>query len=397
MFFLYFLFVERTTYIPYFCTMQYHKVILSLGSNLGNKKAYLEQAVAHIHHHIGFVAQTSFIYETPAWGFESDPFYNLCILVHTHAAPEKLLTDLKALEKQLGRTTKSTNGYAARTIDIDIIYFDDLVLETPDLTVPHPQMQLRQFVLVPLNDLTFDDNHPTLHQTTKELLQQCPDDAPIKKAGTLTLPKNQYSLPNIHFLAIEGNIGSGKTTLAQKIAQDFATNVVLERFADNPFLPKFYKEPQRYAFPLEMSFLADRYSQLNEDLNQLNLFSEFVVADYYIYKSLIFAQVTLEHEEAQLYRTIFEVMYKETAKPDVYVYLYQNTPNLLLNIQKRGRSYETSIPADYLDKINQSYSEFIKTLPQENVLIIDVTDKDFVANHEDYLEILKQISEKIER
>lgn len=374
---------------------QYNKVVLSLGSNLGDKKAFLLQAIQQIHNHIGFVKQASFIYETPSWGFDSFPFYNVCILLNTHLKPEDLLVKLKNLEKKLGRTAKTTESYSARTVDIDIVYFNDEVIKTEDLTIPHPQMQNRSFVLIPLNDLEVEWKHPVLQKNTSELLSNCNDDSEIKKVEAIQLPKDKYSILKLNFIAIEGNIGSGKTTLVQKMTQDFNAKSILERFAENPFLPKFYQNPERYAFPLEMSFLADRYLQLSEDLGQYDLFNEFVIADYYIYKSLIFAQVTLDLEEVNLYRNVFNVMYKETQKPDLYIYLYQKTDNLLENIKKRGRNYESDIEAEYLDKINHSYSEFIKTLPQENVLIIDVSAKDFVEKQEDYLDVLNIISSKI--
>lgn len=375
----------------------YNKVVLALGSNLGNKKENLQNSINHIHSHIGFVAQASTIYETPSWGFDSFPFYNMCILIHTNLSPEKLLVELKQTEKILGRTTKTTENYEARTVDIDIVYFNDLIFNSADLEIPHKELQNRKFVLVPLNDLIFDWKHPVLQKSTQELLLICNDESEIKQIDYIDLPKDDFAIGNIKFLAIEGNIGSGKTSLAEKIAQDFNAKPILERFADNAFLPKFYKDQLRYAFPLEMSFLADRYSQLNQGLGQYDLFNDFIVADYYIYKSLIFAQVTLDTDEALLYRSIFDVMNKETTKPDLYVYLYQNTENLLQNIKKRGRTYEENIQAEYLDNINQSYSEFIKTLPQEKVLIVDISSKDFVENHEDYLEVLKLINDKIKQ
>src|SRR5690606_28405996 len=139
----------------------------------------------------------------------------------------------------------------------------------------------------------------------------CNDSSEIKKVSEIHLPKDNYCFQQLNFLAIEGNIGVGKTTLAQKMAQDFNAKTILERIADNPFLPKFYKEPERYAFPLEMSFLANRSTQLHAALGQHTFFNDFVLTDYYIYISLIFAQVTLEPVEALLYRTAFDVMYKE--------------------------------------------------------------------------------------
>lgn len=136
-----------------------------------------------------------------------------------------------------------------------------------------------------------------------------------------------------NYIAIEGNIGAGKTSLAHKIALDFNAKLVLERFADNPFLPKFYEDNARYAFPLEMSFLADRYQQISDDLSQFELFKDFIVSDYDVFKSLIFAKVTLLPEEFTLYRKLFHIMYKDMVKPDLYIYLYQNTERLLRNIK----------------------------------------------------------------
>ena len=183
--------------------------------------------------------------------------------------------------------------------------------------------------------------------------------------------------------------------MTSKIAEDCNGKPILERFADNPFLPKFYKDQNRYAFPLEMSFLADRYQQLSDDLAQFDLFKDFVVADYHIFKSLIFAKVTLQEDEFRLYKTMFDIIHKEMPKPDLYVYLYQNTERLLENIKKRGRSYEQEIPADYLEKINQGYLDYIKTQTDLNVLIIDVSDLDFVKKQEDYVFLLNEINRKI--
>jgi len=144
-----------------------------------------------------------------------------------------------------------------------------------------------------------------------------------------------------------------------------------------------------------MSFLADRYKQLSDDLAQFDLFKDFIVADYHIFKSLIFAKVTLAEDEYRLYRTLFDIVYREMPKPDLYVYLYQKTERLLDNIKKRGRSYEQNIPADYLDKINNGYLDYIKSQTNLNILIIDVSDRDFVENQSDYLYVLEAIKEKI--
>jgi deoxyadenosine/deoxycytidine kinase len=247
-----------------------------------------------------------------------------------------------------------------------------------------------------MNDIAPKWNHPKLNKTISELLNCCEDTSAIKEIGNIQNPTHQLALKQLNYIAIEGNIGAGKTTLATKIAEDCNAKIILERFADNPFLPKFYKDQTRYAFPLEMSFLADRYQQLSDDLAQFDLFKDFIVADYHIFKSQIFAKVTLQEDEFRLYKTMFDIMYKEMPKPDLYVYLYQNTDRLLANIKKRGRSYEQDITSNYLEKINQGYLEYIKSQTDINVLIIDISDLDFVKNQEDYIYILNEIKNKIQ-
>jgi deoxyadenosine/deoxycytidine kinase len=246
-----------------------------------------------------------------------------------------------------------------------------------------------------MNDIAPKWKHPRLNKTISELLISCEDTSEIKEIGNLQNPTLNLGLKQLNYIAIEGNIGAGKTTLATKIAEDCNAKLILERFADNPFLPKFYKDQNRYAFPLEMSFLADRYQQLSDDLAQFDLFKDFIVADYHIFKSQIFAKVTLQEDEFRLYKTMFDIMYKEMTKPDLYVYLYQNTDRLLANIKKRGRSYEQDIPTNYLEKINQGYLEYIKSQTDINALIIDISDLDFVKNQEDYIYILNEIQNKI--
>jgi deoxyguanosine kinase len=372
-----------------------HQVILSIGSNQGDRLASIEQSLQLIHQQVGTILRVSRLYQTPAWGFESDDFYNCAVVIHTYSSAHKVLTQVLKIEKQLGRSRDSTAGYAARTIDIDIVAFDNDVIQSEKLQVPHPLMQDRNFVLLPLQDLNLDWEHPVLGKTITQMVSLSTDVNACTFVQNMTQPLQSIPLERYNYVAFEGNIGAGKTTLATKIAEDFNAKTVLERFADNPFLPKFYKDQNRYAFPLEMSFLADRYQQLSDDLAQFDLFKDFLVADYHIFKSLIFAKITLAEDEYRLYRNLFDIIYKEMPRPDLYVYLYQNSERLLQNIKKRGRSYEQKIPADYLDKINSGYLDYIKSQTNLNVLIIDVSDRDFVKNQEDYLYILEEIKKKM--
>ena len=371
-------------------------ILLSLGTNMGHKLENLETCILAIHNTIATVVEVSKVYETPAWGFVGDVFYNCAITIHSHKSAQKILSNIIKLEKKLGRIRKNTEQYESRNIDIDIISFNDEIIETENLKIPHIHLQNRKFVLFPMNDIAPKWYHPKLNKTISELLNFCEDTSAIKEIGNIQTPTHQLALKQLNYIAIEGNIGAGKTTLATKIAEDCNAKIILERFADNPFLPKFYKDQNRYAFPLEMSFLADRYQQLSDDLAQFDLFKDFVVADYHIFKSQIFAKVTLQEDEFRLYKTMFDIMYKEMPKPDLYVYLYQNTDRLLANIKKRGRSYEQDITSNYLEKINQGYLEYIKSQTDINVLIIEISDLDFVKNQEDYIYILNEIKNKIQ-
>ncbi|WDF60462.1 2-amino-4-hydroxy-6-hydroxymethyldihydropteridine diphosphokinase [Flavobacterium sp. KACC 22758] len=372
-----------------------HQVVLSIGSNQGNRLENIKSCINLIHQEVGTVIRVSKLYETPAWGFESDAFYNCALLLHTTSSAQKILNQVLKVEKQLGRIRLNQEGYQSRIIDVDVIFFDDEIIETEKLHIPHPLMQNRNFVLLPMQDLKLDWKHPVFQKTVSELISVSPDDSVCTVVQDLKCPLNEIPLQKFNYIAFEGNIGAGKTTLVHKIAEDFNAKTVLERFADNPFLPKFYKDQNRYAFPLEMSFLADRYQQLSDDLAQFDLFKDFIVADYHIFKSLIFAKITLQEDEYRLYRNLFDIIYKEMPKPDLYIYLYQNTDRLLQNIKKRGRTYEQNIEGEYLDKINNGYLEYIKSQKDLNVLIVDVSDRDFVKKQEDYLFVLNEIQKKL--
>lgn len=194
----------------------------------------------------------------------------------------------------------------------------------------------------------------------------------------------------MQFLVIEGNIGAGKTTLSKKFAEDHNAKLILEQFADNPFLPKFYKNQERYSFPLELSFLADRYTQIKNEALNLDLFHTFLVADYYFAKSSIFAQNTLKDDEYHLFRQIFDIISESMPKPDLYVYLHVTTDKLLKNIENRGRNFEQNIKATYLEKIQKGYFHFFKQITTFPILIIDINNIDFVNNINHY-DILKEI------
>ncbi|MET2983769.1 2-amino-4-hydroxy-6-hydroxymethyldihydropteridine diphosphokinase [Aureibaculum conchae] len=370
----------------------YQNTYLSLGSNVGSSLENLQLAIDSIAKNVGRITKISSVYKTASWGFKSNDFLNICIEVTCNLTPEILLERVLAIETSLGRNRDSSSEYKARTIDIDILLFEnEVIFSDQNLTIPHPRMLERKFVLVPLVEIAPQLKHPIANETITNCLVNCADISNIEKTN-LQLKRPISFVEKYNYIAIEGNIGAGKSTLAKMIGHDFNAKLVLERFADNPFLPKYYEDMERYAFPLEMSFLADRYQQLSDDLAQFDLFKNFIVSDYYIFKSLIFAQVSLSNEEYKLYRRIFDVMYKEITKPDLYVYLYQNTESLLENIKKRGRDYEQNIQQEYLEKIHRGYANFIKTEQDLNTLIIDVSEMDFEKNTEDYQKIIGLIN-----
>lgn len=199
---------------------------------------------------------------------------------------------------------------------------------------------------------------------------------------------------HINYLVIEGNIGVGKTSLSKKIAENMNAKLILEQFAENPFLPKFYENPERYSFPVELSFLADRYHQLKNDLESLDLFSKLIVSDYFFMKSLIFSSSTLQEDEYKLYRQLFDIIYGSLPKPDLYVYLHKDVDNLLKNIKLRGRNYEQSISFEYLKSIENGYFNFFKQQKDLKIVVIDTNSLDFVNNPSDYKTLVNTIFEE---
>ena len=184
-------------------------------------------------------------------------------------------------------------------------------------------------------------------------------------------------------IAIEGNIGSGKTTLATMLANDIDARLVLEQFADNPFLPKFYSDPEKHAFPLELFFMAERYHQL-KNLKEQDLFKPQIVSDYFFVKSKLFAQNNLKKDEMQLFNRLFDIMLSSLSKPDLLVYLYSDVERLQQNIKNRGRDFEQNISDEYLQKIQDKYLDFLRKQSDFPVLLLDVTNVDFVADKNIY-------------
>ena len=364
---------------------------ISLGSNLGDRQINIQSALNQIDKKAGNIISISKLYENPSIGFKGDMFYNCCIGLKTILSPKELLNELLIIEKEGGRIRINNVGYFSRSIDLDVLLYEDQIINTKDLKVPHPKLHERQFVVKPLLDIAKGKIHPIFKKSITEIAEDLKDfNNVIEMEANLYNPVFN-SLTGYDNIVVEGNIGIGKTSLSKKLSKNLNKNLILEGFKDNPFLEKFYEDPKRYALNLELTFLVDRCRQLNDYKNQLDLFKTGVVFDYDIVKSLIFAGVTLSENDFNLYRNIFYFMTKDLLKHNLIIFLMQSPENLLLNIEKRGRYFEKNIKKDYLKKINQAYIKSLKSKLDWNILFIDVSDIDFVENHSDYLELLFRI------
>lgn len=195
------------------------------------------------------------------------------------------------------------------------------------------------------------------------------------------------------YIAIEGNIGAGKTTLARMLAQDIGSDLILEEFEDNSFLPRFYEDPNRYAFPLEMSFLASRYNQLKKQLPEPGLFQKHIVSDYIFPKCMIFSRLNLKDDEYELYQRLFNIIHLQLPQPDILLYLHQPVERLQWNIAGRGRPYELNISDEYLKNLQEAYFEYMQSSTHLKIIFLECSSIDFVNNSEHYQAICSLLQE----
>ncbi|HVM90120.1 MAG TPA: deoxynucleoside kinase [Puia sp.] len=201
---------------------------------------------------------------------------------------------------------------------------------------------------------------------------------------------------NYHFITIEGNIGAGKTTLAHLLSKHFNARLILEQFADNPFLSKFYENPQQFAFPLELFFMAERYKQLKELVHTKDLFQNVTISDYLFTKCLLFAKVNLPEEEFRLYQKLFDIIYQQLVPPDMVVYLHAPVSKLQKNIKKRNRLYEQTIPDSYLFDIQEAYTNYIKQHDIKTIYI-DASNADFLGNPKHFQVVIEALEKDYEK
>lgn len=365
-----------------------NKGYISLGSNEGQRLKNIQESVVQIQKTIGILTDLSSLYQTPSWGFDGPDFLNACVGVKTKLSPVDVLGKLLEIEQQFGRVRTKESGYSSRSIDLDLLFYEDQIIESEDLILPHPRLELRNFILHPMREIAPNFVHPVLEKSMLELSKDCVDSLLPQM-----LSLNQWT-PDLfegdQMLILEGNIGVGKTSLAQKIASDYPVTKLLENFNENPYLEKFYKQPERYALPLENYFLEDRHLQFNRFF-KIALGSKMAVADHSLFKSLIFAKINLSHRDYNDFKKNYKRFSEQWKIPQKVIFLYRPIDQLLEQIKSRGRSYEQNISIDYLEKIERGYENFFKTESSFEYQKIDLSDLDFIDDQRVYQLLLQRI------
>ena len=355
-------------------------VYLSLGSNIGDRQLFLQLAIGLITYRVGEVKQVSSIVETPAWGFEGDTFYNACLSLETALSPQKVLEELITIEIILGRKRKTTKEYQARNIDLDILLYGDELINTQNLSIPHPRMEKRNFVLAPLAEIAANNIHPILKKSIKQLCQESEDPALVTPVeANLFIPQRR------EFIAIEGNIGAGKTTFSHQLQAAIGGTLLLENFYDNPYLADFYQDPEAFALKVETAFLEERVLQLSSFFKLKN--TPPVIADFSLEKSLLFAQQNLSAIDFIAYKKDYINASTKLPQPDLVLFLAQSIPQLQKNIQKRGRDFEQGISDQYLQKIETGYLQWQKNSAL-NICELNTKGIDFVHDKDAFYALL---------
>ena len=335
------------------------RAYLGLGSNQGNRVGLLNAALERLEASGRVrVIKRSSLYETAPVGVTDQPrFVNLVAEVHTDLEPQGLLELALAAERTLGRVR--TQRWGPRTVDIDILLYDEVQVDTPTLAIPHPEMTRRRFVLEPLLEIAPD--------------AALPDGRPV--GGAL--------------VAVEGPIGVGKTTLARLLAAPLRAAAVLEVVEENPFLHHFYQDMRGYAFQTQIFFFLSRYRQ-QEVIRRAREQGQAVVSDYIFAKDRLFAQMNLDAEELDLYTRLFDLIAPMTVQPALVIYLTAHLETLLDRIAHRDRPFERAIEPGYLDRLSDEYARFFAEYDQTALLTVD-TDEVDIFTEKDLKEILQSV------
>tara|TARA_B100001057_G_scaffold457820_1_gene506439 strand:- start:272 stop:1417 length:1146 start_codon:yes stop_codon:yes gene_type:complete len=364
------------------------KAYISLGANEGKRLENIQEAVTRIQNKIGNLIALSSLYQTPSLGFEGPDFLNACIEIDTILNPLDVLDKLLEIERAMGREPLTKKGYQSRPIDLDLLFYEEQIINLPVLILPHPRIAQRNFVLYPLNEINPELMHPILKKTIIDLLSISPDKSEPKKS-----PLSDWSpacFERGEILIFEGNIGVGKTSLAQKIARHYKVPFLEENFEENPFLKKFYDDPVTYALDLENHFMENRFKQFQSFFND-SASSSGGVADHSPFRSLIFAKINLSTSDFDVFEKHYLSWSKTFSFPKKVIFLKHTIGQLKKNIIIRGRPYEQKITVEYLKKIELGYQSFFNHESEFDFCTVDLSDLDFVKLEAAYQIILLRI------
>ncbi|MBN2417681.1 2-amino-4-hydroxy-6-hydroxymethyldihydropteridine diphosphokinase [bacterium] len=364
--------------------------LLAFGSNVGNRSDFIHKALSEIEKAVAVtVTAASRLYETEPWGEKDQPpFLNQVVALRTSLSPDDLLGLCQSVEARTGRS--GSYRWGPREIDIDLLIYGDQIIHSDTVIVPHPRLSERRFVLEPLAEIAPDTPVPGTGKTAAQLLADCRDTSTVSLYREKEDPVNLSAGNNATYIAIEGVIGAGKTSMAKLLSEELNAKLIIEEPETNPYLQDFYRDPRRYAFQAQLFFLISRYRQLL-DLPQQDLFHPYMIADFIFSKDKIFAYMNLEKRDLVLYERIATLMETELPKPDLVIYLQSSTEKLLENIRKRNRKYEKHMSSDYIKRLNDAYNEFFFRYTETPLLVINTSEIDFVGNRAVLEDLMKQI------
>ena len=366
-------------------------VWLGLGSNVGDRETYLRAALEALREISASPFRASKIYETePVGPGEQEKYLNLCVRLTTALTPRQLLDYCKEAEQRLGRIPRGR--WAPREIDIDILSYDNETLQEEGLTLPHPGIAERQFVLVPLVELDPTLVFPGFKDSVTALLQQRRASEGAMDIVEYRMRPGGNILPEqMRYVAVEGVIGVGKTTLVKLLCERMGASSLFEEFENNPFLADFYRDRHRFAFQTQMFFLLSRFRQIQEHFHQQDLFHPQVVSDYMFAKDKIFAAQNLDENEMGLYQGLLGLLERQLPRPDYVIYLQADTKTLMDRIRRRDRDYERNMDEAYIEALNEAYNAYFHYYDASPLLIVNTNHIDFVRSPGDLNLLLDQI------
>ena len=348
----------------------FHKVYVSFGSNKGNRLKNIIAALKEIEIQLGRIENISSLYESKSCGFVGRDFYNGCLILKTKYSLKTVLKKKKKIESSLGRIRGDTGVYIDREIDLDILFFDSVVKKSKKITVPHPRINNRKFVLIPLCDLNSDFIHPKINKSIFEISSLLKNNSHVKKIKT-----NNFYIPfwnKYSFISIEGNIGVGKTTLSKVFKNHFDIELLNENFKKNPYLKDFYLKPKFFSSKLENFFFQERINQINSHFK--NNENKKTISDFWIGKSLVFSKTNLSKGLLNKFMYVYNKEVQQIKMPNIIIYLKQETKQLKNQIILRGRSFEKNISKKYLESISKEYKKIFNQ--KHKFLLIEVRSEE---------------------